>query len=165
MRVEKADFLWNIIFLDEQRHRYGLTLDKDGICEEWLYFVPKRQEACYFERKGNNITHIGTYFEDKKALDYIKPDSYRPFLYTLGQESIKQFQWAKLILRYLKFNIKSSNIPDAIFRQMIEEEIMDDTDEKTIYKEEIISILKDADVGISDLSVVKEVKSAEEKKC
>lgn len=150
-------------FLGTQRHRYGLELDKEGILSEWLYFVPKRQEACYFERKRNEITQIGTYFEDKKALDYIKPDSHRPFLYTLGQESIKQFEWAKKILHYLRINIKSSNVPDAVYKQMIEEELLESSVDNVIHKSDIISILKNADVGISDFSVVKEARSAEEK--
>ncbi|MDN4605063.1 ATP-binding protein [Paenibacillus sp. F6_3S_P_1C] len=149
-------------FLGDQRHRYLLELDKKGIVSEALYFVPKRQEACYYVRERNDISYVGTYFEDKKALDYIKPDTHKPFLYTLGQESVKQFEWAKRIIRYLRVNIKSSNMPDAVFRHMIEEELADGSDEKVISKSEIMALLKAADIGISDISVVKESKSAEE---
>lgn len=149
-------------FLGDQRHRYSLKLDKKGIVSEELYFVPKRQEACYYIRERNEITSVGTYFEDKKALDYIMPDTYRPFLYTLGQESVKQFEWAKRILRYLRINIKSSNVPDVVFRHMIEEEILGKSEDEIITKTEIMKILKDADIGISDISVAKEPKSAEE---
>ena len=149
-------------FLGEQRHRYGLALDREGIVSEWLFFVPKRQEACYFVRERNEITQTGTYFEDRKALDYIKPDAYRPFLYTLGQESVKQFDWAKRINRYLRIHIRSTNMPDVIFRHWVEEEILENANGSVITKSEVMSILQDADIGISDISVVKEAKSAEE---
>ncbi|WP_168735561.1 AAA family ATPase [Cohnella fermenti] len=149
-------------FLGEVRHRYGLTIDRKGIVSEWLYFVPKRQEACYFVRERNELTQIGTYFEDKKALDYIRPDSYRPFIYTLGQDSVKQFGWAKDIIRYLRIQIKSSNIPDVIFRRMVEEELLEQSEQSVVTKSAVLSILRDADIGISDLSVEKETKSSEE---
>ena len=69
--------------LNGKRHGYGIEITEHGIASEWLYFVPTRNEACYFEREGNEITEKGIYFEPKKALDYIKPDPLRPFLYTL----------------------------------------------------------------------------------
>ncbi|MCY9692278.1 AAA family ATPase [Paenibacillus alginolyticus] len=150
-------------FLGNQRHRYGIELDKEGICSEWLYFVPKRQEACYFERERNEITNTGSYFEERKALDYIKPDSHRPFLFTLGQDSVKQFEWAKRILRYLRFYIKSSSIPDSVYYNMIREELLEDNNNKTISKEDIVSILRSADTGIKDISFIKEIRSPEEK--
>lgn len=150
-------------FLGNQRHRYGIELDGNGIKSEWLYFVPSRQEACYFEREGNEITNVGTYFADKKALDYIKPDPYRPFLYTLGQVSVKQFEWAKRILQYLRIFIRSSSAPDSVFNNRIRKELMDDNSDKTILKEDLVSILKSADTGVIDISFVKEVRSPEEK--
>jgi AAA15 family ATPase/GTPase len=142
-------------FLNGKRHRYGIELDKNGIYSEWLYFVPRRQEACYFERKRNEIVRTGTYFEDKKALDYIKPDATRPFLFTLAQDSIKEFNWAKTIIHYLKFYIRPSNLPDMFFKGMIEEEIFKDSGNKILSREEVLSFLKDADIGIADISVIK----------
>lgn len=142
-------------FLNGKRHRYGIEIDNKGICSEWLYFVPKRQEACYFERKRNEIVRTGTYFEEKKALDYIKPDETRPFLYTLAQDSIKEFVWAKEIINYLKFNIRSSNLPEMFFKSMLEEELLNDSDSKMLSKEEVLSFLKDADICITDITVNK----------
>ncbi|HEY8422183.1 MAG TPA: ATP-binding protein [Thermoclostridium sp.] len=142
-------------FLNGKRHRYGIEIDSKGICSEWLYFVPKRQEACYFERKRNEIVRTGTYFENKKALDYIKPDATRPFLFTLAQDSIKEFAWAKEIINYLKFYIRPSDFPDIILKSMIEEEILEDSDDKIVTKEEVLSFLKDADICIADISVIK----------
>lgn len=150
-------------FLGSQRYRYGLELDEEGICSEWLYFVPKRQEACYFVRTRDEITTIGTYFGEKKALDYIKPDSYRPFLFTLGQKSVKEFEWAKKVLRYLRFYIRTNSAPDMYYNNMIQKELTDHKPNKTILKEELVSILKNADIGINDISVVKEIRNADEK--
>jgi len=142
-------------FLNEKRHRYGIEIDNDGIYSEWLYFVPKKQEACYFVRERNEIVRTGIYFEDKKALDYIKPDTTRPFLFTLAQDSIKEFNWAKKIIAYLKFYIRPSNIPEMVFKSMIEEEILKDSDNKIVTKEEVLSFLKDADICIADISIIK----------
>jgi len=142
-------------FLNNKRHRYGIEIDSKGISSEWLYFVPRRQEACYFERERNEIVRTGMYFEDKKALDYIRPDTTRPFLFTLAQDSIKEFVWAKEIINYLKFYIRSSNLPEMFFKSMIEEEILKGSDSKILTKEEVFSFLKDADISIKDISVAK----------
>lgn len=142
-------------FLNGKRHRYGIEIDSKGIYSEWLYFVPKRQEACYFERERNEIVRTGTYFEDKKALDYIRPDAARPFLYTLAQDSIKEFSWAKEIISYLILYIKPIDFPDMIFKSMIEEEILKGSESKILSKEEVLSFLKDADIGIAGISVIK----------
>ena len=142
-------------FLNGKRHRYGIEIDSKGIYSEWLYFVPKRQEACYFERKRNEIVRTGTYFEDRKALDYIKPDAIRPFLFTLAQDSIKEFVWAKEIINYLKFYIRPSNLPEMFFKSMIEEEILKNSGKGILTKEEVLSFLKDADICITDISVLK----------
>jgi AAA15 family ATPase/GTPase len=148
-------------FLKGKRYRYGIELNRNRICAEWLFFVPSRQEACYFQREANSITYTGTYFEDKKALDYIKPDSERPFLYTLGQDSIKEFQWAKDIVKYIRFYIKSRSLPDAFFKDMLERHIISCSDDKIVTKEEVISFMNDADIGIVDLSI-KEKKDEED---
>ncbi|HOM03105.1 MAG TPA: ATP-binding protein [Acetivibrio sp.] len=151
----KPAFFEISFFLNGKRHRYGIEIDNKGIYSEWLYFVPKRQEACYFERKRNEIVRTGTYFEDKKALDYIKPDVARPFLFTLAQDSIKEFDWAKEIVNYLKFYIRPSNLPEMFFKSMIEEEILKGSESKILSKEEVLSFLKDADIGIAGISVIK----------
>ncbi len=142
-------------FLNGKRYRYGIEIDSKGIYSEWLYFVPKRQEACYFERKRNEIVRTGTYFEDRKALDYIKPDALRPFLFTLAQDSIKEFAWAKDIINYLKFYIRPSNLPELFFKSMIEEEILKDSENGILTKKEVLSFLKDADICITNISILK----------
>lgn len=142
-------------FLNGKRHRYGIEIDSNGIYAEWLFFVPSRQEACYFIRERNEIVQTGTYFEDKKALDYIKPDVTRPFLYTLAQDSIKEFTWAKEIISYMKFYIRPSNLPENFFKSMIEEEIFKGSESKILSKEEVLSFLRDADICIADIAVNK----------
>ena len=115
-------------------------------------FRPKRQEACYFERERDEIVRTGTYFEDRKALEYIKPDTVRPFLYTLAQDSVREFAWAKDIMKYFKFYIKSSNVPETFFKK-IEKKILKNTDNKIFSKAEVVSFLHDADIGVTDVSV------------
>lgn len=140
-------------FLDNKRHRYGIEVDSKGICSEWLYFVPQRHEACYFKRQRNEIVRTGTYFEDRKALEYIKPDPMRPFLFTLAQDSVREFNWAKKIAKYLYFYIRSSNVPEMIFKDLIDEQILGKINKKIFSKKEIVSFMMDADIGIADISV------------
>lgn len=157
----KKPVSYEITFLLEgKRYRYGIEVNKGGICSEWLYFVPNRQEACYYKRENNEITFVGKYFEYKKALEYIKPDLQRPFLYTLAQDSIKEFEWAKSILEYLKFYIRSSNLPESFFTEMIQLELH--KEKKFIGKEEVIDILKAADIGISDITITTKKNSNDE---
>lgn len=141
-------------FLGNKRHRYGIEVDSNGIRSEWLYFVPKRHEACFFERERNEIVRTGIYFESKKALDYIKPDATRPFLFTLAQDSVREFKWAKAIISYLKFYIKTIDMPEMFFKNMLEEEILNKDNNSIISKEEVVSIMKDADIGITNISVI-----------
>ncbi len=147
-------------FLNGVRYRYGIEVDSDGICSEWLYFVPKRQEACYFERDRDQITRTGTYFKDKKALQYIKPDSTRPFLFTLAQDSVRKFDWAKSIVDYFRFYIRSSDMPETFFKNMMDDEIACKSDSGIISKDEVVSYLRLADSGITDVSVIE--KNAED---
>jgi AAA15 family ATPase/GTPase len=151
---EKKPVVFEIsFFLGSERHRYGIEIDKDGIRAEWLYFVPKRQEACFYEREGDKIVRVGTYFDDKKALEYIKPDAKRPFLFTLAQDSVKNFVWAKNIFKYLSFYIRSSKVPVAFFKDMMEKELRKKSDKTIFTKDEIVSFLKKADMGITDISI------------
>lgn len=148
--------------MDGQRHRYGLELDPNGIRSEWLYFAPHRQEACYFERNYDEITTTGVYFGDKKALDFIKPDPFRPFLFTLGQESVKQFTWAKKILTYLRMDLRAGQFPDLWYNSQIQKELVESKQQEVISKDQLVAFLKAADVGVADISVAKEKRSAEE---
>jgi len=146
-------------YIGNTRYRYGVEVDREGIFSEWLFFAPNRQEACLFEREKNEITRTGVYFGNKRALDYIKPDPKKPFLFTLAQESVREFDWAKKIHQYLIFYIRSTNIPDSIFERFIQVELFGEksTSQKKniVSKEKIIQFLRDADFGISDISVVK----------
>lgn len=142
-------------YLSGIRHRYGIELGVSGIHAEWLYFVPNRQEACYFEREYNEITFTGNYFDDKKALNYIKPDPYKPFIFTLGQESIKSFQWAKSILKYMQFFTRLSSVPDSVFKSMLQEHLLNTKDD-FIPKDIVVGFLQSADTGICDLSIKKD---------
>ena len=139
--------------LNGKPHRYGIEITEHGIASEWLYFVPTRNEACYFEREGNEITEKGIYFEPKKALDYIKPDPLRPFLYTLAQNSLKEFDWAKEINNYLRFEIHLCNNLDNFYRNMIETELMEDSENSFLSKDLLLRLIKDADFGIDDIII------------
>lgn len=139
--------------LNGKRHRYGIDLTSQGIVSEWLYFAPNRNEACYFERESDTITKIGTYFKPKKALIYIKPDPLRPFLYTLAQNSLREFDWAKNINNYLRFEIRSSNFPDNFFKSMLETEIKENKGIRFLSMDLIHRLIIDADFGIIDFSI------------
>jgi AAA15 family ATPase/GTPase len=147
--------------LNGKRHRYGIEITEHGIASEWLYFVPTRSEACYFEREGNEITEKGIYFKPRKALDYIKPDPLRPFLYTLAQNSLKEFEWAKAIYYYLKFEIRSCNYMDEFFKNMLETKLMENSKCSFLSKDLILKLIQDADFGIDDI-LIEEKKHTED---
>ena len=144
--------------LNGKRHRYGIEITEHGIASEWLYFVPTRSEACYFEREGNEITEKGIYFKPRKALDYIKPDPLRPFLYTLAQNSLKEFEWAKAIYYYLKFEIRSCNYMDEFFKNMLETKLMENSKCSFLSKDLILKLIQDADFGIDDIIIEEKVR-------
>jgi len=139
-------------FLGGIRYRYGLEVSRNGIESEYLYFVPRRQEARYFSRKRDKI-YLGTHFENKKVLDIIQPDPYRPFLYTLGQLNVKQLERVKDIIKYLMFYIRSAKLPDLFFRRLIEKLLSSNPNNNIISKDEAVNFLRSFDIAISDISV------------
>lgn len=90
----------------------------------------------YSKNIHNVITETGTYFEYKKALDYIVPDINRPFLYTLAQDSVKEFKWAKKILNSLKYHFHSNDVSDDVFKTLIQKEILSNSEDSFITKKE-----------------------------
>src|SRR5690606_33963167 len=126
-------------------YRYGLEVSRNGIESEYLYFVPRRQEARYFSRKRDKI-YLGTHFENKKVLDIIQPDPYRPFLYTLGQLNVKQLERVKDIIKYLMFYIRSAKLPDLFFRRLIEKLLSSNPNNNIISKDEAVNFLRSFDI-------------------
>ena len=98
---EKKPVVFEIsFFLGSERHRYGIEIDKDGIRAEWLYFVPKRREACFYEREVTR-EYVELILMIKRLYRIQNPMPRDRFVYT---GPIRQnFVWAKTFLSIYLF--------------------------------------------------------------
>lgn len=125
-------------------YRYGFIIDTEKVHEEWFYYAPKTKEAKLFERKGQNIV-LGPYFDEGKGLDK-KTRKNALFLSVVdqfnGEKAKKVMEW------FDKFNVISGIRHEHYKRFTV------DMLEKIEYKREIVQFLKNADVGIGDISTI-----------
>lgn len=63
------------ILIDDIKYRYGFTLDRERIHQEYLYYTKINKEYNYFLRKGDNITLDEKFTEGKDLENKTRPDS------------------------------------------------------------------------------------------
>ncbi|WP_026575706.1 AAA family ATPase [Bacillus sp. UNC438CL73TsuS30] len=136
---------FEIIFIHEEiPYRYGFIIDTEKVHREWLYYVPKTKEAKLFEREGQNIS-LGPYFDEGKGLDK-KTRKNALFLSVVdqfnGEKAKKVMDW------FDRFYVISGIRHDQYKRFTVE--MLDNLE----YKQEIVKFLKNADIGIEDISTI-----------
>lgn len=76
---EKKSFFEVQFYIEDIKYRYGFTINKDAIDEEWLYYSePKKREQNYFFRKMNDVVFNNLWKRSTKAkvdpiVAYVKP--------------------------------------------------------------------------------------------
>lgn len=81
-RNEPSSFEMDFI-VNNQRFRYGFSVDSSKIQKEYLYLVLKTTEKLYFDRKGNNL-ELGVSFSEGYGKEkFLKP--YSLYLSTVAQ--------------------------------------------------------------------------------
>lgn len=132
--------------MDEILYRYGFAIGKtNNINNEWLYqkkLKPHAREALLFERKNQTIT-LGNLFKEGKELED-KTRQNALFLAVVAQFNGEISQ--KVLHWFEQFNVLS-NIKSKEFEHYSFDKLEDE-----IFKENIVSLIKDADVGIYDIA-------------
>lgn len=67
--MEHAGFFQVQILLEENKYRYGFTLDdKGGVSQEWLFGPAEKKETWYFRRTGNDVENNKEWFDEGNSL-------------------------------------------------------------------------------------------------
>lgn len=123
--------------IDGIYYRYGFSIKDRKIESEWLFHRPKGREARIFERDWQEFKR-GKFSEGKNVEEKTKENTL--FLSSLAQWNSKT---AIKIVEYFKsVNFISTDFPVAITLDLMEKGI--------VSKEEILNMLKYADIGIND---------------
>lgn len=151
---EKEPSFFEFIFIcKETRYRYGFEVTSKKVCKEWLFYVPKNQEARLFERTDNEIK-LGSNFK-KEGKDLIgKTRKNALFLSVVAQFN---GEISKRVMKWFeRFNV-ISGLDDRNYMPVIFDKL-----KKPEYKSRILEILKIADLGIKDIVVVQKKFSIDE---
>jgi AAA15 family ATPase/GTPase len=133
------------IIIDETRYRYGFVIAKDGkIQKEWLFYKnlkPYAQEVVLFDR-NNTAVEVYSYYKDTKVLES-KTREEALFLVVTAEfnSEISKMLYYWFDKTQVISNIDTKHLESYSFEKL--------NDEK--YRNKIINIIKNADVGISDI--------------
>jgi len=144
-KTADQETLFEIVFVvDRVAYRYGFEIATDAtIIREWLYqkrLQPRAKESKLFERDRDRL--IGKHFrEGQQLIDKTRKNAL--FLSVVaqfnGEVSTKILSWFK------QFN-HISNINSDAFKHYSFNKLEDEA-----FKEKIVTLIKNADVGISDI--------------
>ncbi len=133
------------IIIEQTKYRYGFVIAKDAkIAKEWLFYKnlkPYAQEVELFSRVGKNI-EVFSYYKDTKALES-KTREEALFLVVTAEFNS---EISKLIYDWFDKTQVISNIDTRHLEGYSFEKLNDQ-----VYKDKIINLIKNADVGISDI--------------
>lgn len=148
--------MFEITFVqDEITYRYGFEILKNLVTKEWLYKTKKR-EVKIFERKNqknNSIELSSKYKKIEKYKEFTKESEL--FLSSMEKNNISGE--IRDVYNFLVSNIKVFSAEDMV-STITSEMVMN----KIVSLSQIISALKSADLGISNLEIKKEEQNLEE---
>jgi len=134
---------FEIIFVKaEVIYRYGFELNSKEIRKEWLY-VKTERESLVFQREGESI-NVNSKYKISRDLAKKKMIRKNALLLSVAAQfnepiAITMFEWFQSFFRISGFN-------DSVFRNYTQNLLKND-----IEKLKILSLLKNADLGIEDI--------------
>jgi len=133
------------IVIDKIKYRYGFEIETNGIIKkEWLFqkkLQHKSREINLFQREYNSITLGASFKEGKSLIDKTRENALFVTVVAQfnGEISDKILKWFKKL--NILSNLKSNEFEHFSF------EMLKDND----LKDKIVTIIKEADVGIYDI--------------
>lgn len=142
--LQEATFFQLIFICDQVKYRYGFEVLQNIVVSEWLFGTPGKKEVYFFTREGSKIQINEDKFEEGKGL-VDKTSSNNLFLNVCKAFNGKV---SKQIFDYFRFRIGiSAGVNDTAFRESTLTMMKD-----SVIKQQIISLLNEADFGIQDIS-------------
>lgn len=143
-----------VFFIDETKYRYGFELDNSTVYSEWLYADEKGKEAKFFYRDDEEAHYVnpqkfkeGFVFFDTSS-SKIKISKNQLFIWKCDQND---GEISKSILNWFsRFNLIDGLSHEGYINYTMKKM----EDEK--FKNEIVSLVKTADIGINDIVLQEE---------
>ncbi len=144
-----------VFFIDETKYRYGFELDSTTVYSEWLYADEKGKEAKLFYRDSEDEEYVNKhkfkegnrFFDDKKLEINILPNQ----LLIWECDRTKDGIISKSILKWFsRFNLIDGLDHGGYISYTIKK--MEDS----TFKNEMINLVKTADIGINDIVLQEE---------
>ena len=145
--TEKEPSYFELVFLmGGKRYRYGFEADNKQIVSEWLYYVPKVRETRLFERDKNNFKISKSY--QANGIQKVTRDN-ALFLSVSAQFNVGI---AEEILEFMSDELNIlSGLNDGEYLQFTLDCFIDEE-----YKNDILRLVKQLDLGISDIKLEQE---------
>lgn len=149
--IDKPSFFEIVFLLEKKIYRYGFKLNRQRVIAEWLYCTPRTRESKLFDRKKQKFSVLNKFLEGK-ILDS-KTRANALFLSVVAQFNGNTSR--KILLWFQKLII-GSGIQGYLSPRYTVEMLKDKQ-----LNNEIISLIKKYDLGISELKA-KQVKLSSE---
>jgi AAA15 family ATPase/GTPase len=132
------------LVLDGVRHIYGFRIDSEQILEEWARSYPRGRAVLLLQRKGEEI-HLGSQHRARgRATEEILRDN-ALFLSTAAATNhplfLPLYEWFQRNLLYADVRTRGA-------RQGITAKLLEEDDRR----EQVLALLREADLGVTDVS-------------
>jgi AAA15 family ATPase/GTPase len=141
--TENKPSLFQVIFrLDDGiTYRYGFEVDDQRVNAEWLFYTPTTKEARLFIRENNEV-QLSRNFKEGKGLE----EKTRPNALFLSVAAQWNGTLSTKILKWFRMLAVISGLDDMLYRDYTEKSFADGK-----LKEKIVELVKELDLGISDI--------------
>ncbi|NET44094.1 ATP/GTP-binding protein [Okeania sp. SIO2B3] len=143
----KPSFFEIVFILDHKLYRYGFEVDKKQVVSEWLFYVPKVRETRLFERDENGI-EMTNVFSENQYFGKLIADKTRNNALFLSVNAQFNSKISTSILRWFRDLNIISGLHSNFYQQVTVEYFKDSK-----YKNEIIQLIKEWDLGIDDIKI------------
>lgn len=131
------------LILDGVRHDYGFVVERDGVREEWARSYPRGRAVNLLQRSGERI-HLGTEQRGigRRVLDILRPNA----LFLSSAAAVNHPLFLPLY-RWFQRNLTYADVESRTVRQVITAEMLEGE-----WRSQVLALLREADLGISDVS-------------
>lgn len=142
--INKPSFFEMTFFIGGIRYRYGFEITNKKVTQEWLFYVPRRQEVRLFIRNNNNIELGNSFKEGRKLAEKMKNNS-------LFLSVVAQFngEISQEIINYFSKNINNlSGVRANDYKSYTINKLNNKN-----YRGKILDLLQIADLNITNIEV------------
>lgn len=149
---------FEISFIQEDiRYEYGFSVDSEYVHEEWLNAYPKGRTQTWFERSRTSATEADNWYfgpnlkgEKKTIAQMVRPNAL--FLSVAAKFAHDQLT---PVYEWFSNSLRGVNLGSHLSRRAIEEFTMNMVDSSPEIRSLIVTLLRKADLGISNIEVSK----------